>query len=338
MHPTDVLTGWQAQQASSRADLLLAAAHVVADVAAADGHRDVEVRADSFVTVQRAAEPADDRPRRRPRRPRPAGARRRVRPAARSADHRLTATRRQTGAMPTKRVRLFARRRCGRRWWCRSLRRPSSPSSGWADDDESAPVEIVSSGGPTFTSLDELVAASDVVVVATVADVADGRTLTAAGDPDAGIRTRLVELAVQQTLAGEAGEPLIVEEASQLLDGTPVVVDGMEPLAEGDQAVWFLVAGGDARGALPRRRQRAGPLRRRRRHAAARRRRPAEPPAGRARPRRSRRPALLTRGFGGTGGVAARRGRRKASGARKPRVGIRGRRRSVGARGPAARC
>ena len=45
-----MLTPWQAQQAAARADLLLAAAHVVAEVAEADGHRGVEVRADSFVS------------------------------------------------------------------------------------------------------------------------------------------------------------------------------------------------------------------------------------------------------------------------------------------------
>jgi hypothetical protein len=38
---------------------------------------------------------------------------------------------------------------------------------------------------------------------------------------------------------------LVVEEPAALIDGTPVVVDGLEPLRVGDQAVWFLVAGDD---------------------------------------------------------------------------------------------
>ena len=36
---------------------------------------------------------------------------------------------------------------------------------------------------------------------------------------------------------------MIVEEPAALGDGTPVVVDGIEPLDVGDEAVWFLVAG-----------------------------------------------------------------------------------------------
>ena len=36
---------------------------------------------------------------------------------------------------------------------------------------------------------------------------------------------------------------LLSRNPRELLDGTPVVVDGMTPLDEGDQAVWFLVAG-----------------------------------------------------------------------------------------------
>lgn len=45
-----VLEPWQVEQAASRADLALAAAHIVRDVAVAGGHPDVEVRADSWVS------------------------------------------------------------------------------------------------------------------------------------------------------------------------------------------------------------------------------------------------------------------------------------------------
>ena len=111
-------------------------------------------------------------------------------------------------------------------------------------DDAADPVEL-DSDAPTYTSLDELVAASDLAVVATVADVSEGRTLTAPDDPGTGFRTRLVELEVSRALIGEPPTPLVVEEPAELLDGTPVVVDGLEPLDVGAQAVWFLVAGDD---------------------------------------------------------------------------------------------
>jgi hypothetical protein len=110
-------------------------------------------------------------------------------------------------------------------------------------EDEPDPVAVASSA-PTFGSLDELVAASDVVVVATVAGVDDGRAITAPDDPDAGIRTRLVELDVSDTLAGESAGVLVVEEASAFADGEPIVVDGMTELGAGALAIWFLVAGG----------------------------------------------------------------------------------------------
>lgn len=65
VEPTDVLTGWQAQQAAIRADLALAAAHLVADEFDRRGHPDVEVRADSWVSFngrprQRMIDPSVD--------------------------------------------------------------------------------------------------------------------------------------------------------------------------------------------------------------------------------------------------------------------------------------
>jgi hypothetical protein len=67
--------------------------------------------------------------------------------------------------------------------------------------------------------------------------------VTAGDDPDSGVRTRLYELTVTRALRGEAPRPLVVEEPAELLDGTPVIVDGMDPLPVGEQAVWYLVAG-----------------------------------------------------------------------------------------------
>jgi hypothetical protein len=105
------------------------------------------------------------------------------------------------------------------------------------------PPRQLNSDAPRYTTLDELVAASDLVVEATVAHVAAGRTVTAADDPGAGIRTRLYELTVTRILHGDAARLLVVEEPAELLDDTPVIVDGMEPLREGERAVWYLVAG-----------------------------------------------------------------------------------------------
>jgi hypothetical protein len=48
--PTVVLTDWQGRQAAARPELALAAAHLVADDFAADGHDGVAVRADSWVS------------------------------------------------------------------------------------------------------------------------------------------------------------------------------------------------------------------------------------------------------------------------------------------------
>jgi hypothetical protein len=65
VEPTDVLTEWQAVQASARADLVLAAAHVLAAALAEQGRPGVEVRAESFVSFngrprQRMIDPTVD--------------------------------------------------------------------------------------------------------------------------------------------------------------------------------------------------------------------------------------------------------------------------------------
>ncbi len=111
-------------------------------------------------------------------------------------------------------------------------------------DDDPAAIELASSAAD-FSSVDDLVAASDLVVVATVTDIADGRQITAPADPDAAVVTRLLVLEVSDVLAGSIDGDVIVEEPATLGDGTPVVVDGIESLDVGGEAVWFLV-GGDA--------------------------------------------------------------------------------------------
>jgi hypothetical protein len=110
------------------------------------------------------------------------------------------------------------------------------------DSDDAEPVELQSDAA-VLATLDELVAASDAVVIGTVTAVSEGRVLTAPADTEAGLRTRLIEIDVERTLAGTAPDPIVVEEPAALLDGTPVVVDGMTELAVGDRAAWFLVEG-----------------------------------------------------------------------------------------------
>ena len=129
-------------------------------------------------------------------------------------------------------------------WWLR-------------DDGPPAPVAL-DAAGPVAGNLDELVALSDVVVEAQVVSVIDGRAISDPEDPEAGIRTQLAQLEVTVVhlggapggeVGGEAdvavapGTPLIVEQESTLLDGTPVVVNGLDPLRPGDGGFFFLVEG-----------------------------------------------------------------------------------------------
>jgi hypothetical protein len=104
--------------------------------------------------------------------------------------------------------------------------------------------KVIASNAPRFTALDGLVAASDAIVLAEATAATDGRTITDPATPDAGVRTRLVELRVVETLAGTPARPLVIEEEAALLDGTPIVVDGVQPMQVGDRGVFFLVAGG----------------------------------------------------------------------------------------------
>jgi hypothetical protein len=109
------------------------------------------------------------------------------------------------------------------------------------------PVEV-SSDAPRFTSLDQLVAASDLIVRARVTDTEPGRWF-GDGSTSARIRSRLVTLDVDEVLAGEApaGElgTLLLEEEGWTQDGAPLVVDGAAPSKVGDDGIWFLVDPGD---------------------------------------------------------------------------------------------
>ena len=89
-----------------------------------------------------------------------------------------------------------------------------------------------------------MVQASDAVVLATVQSVERGRLV---GDPaDGGIISRIVTLSVERVLSGAPAPTVLVEEEGWLADGTPIVVNGVEPSAVGDRGVWFLDAIDDA--------------------------------------------------------------------------------------------
>ena len=113
-----------------------------------------------------------------------------------------------------------------------------------AREDEPAPV-AVDSDAPRFRSLDELVAASDVVVRGEVVATERGRPFGEPGGTT--IVSRLVTLRVDDVLAGAAPADgaVLVEEEGWLDDGRPLVVDGVPPSADGDAGIWFLAAGGD---------------------------------------------------------------------------------------------
>jgi hypothetical protein len=121
-------------------------------------------------------------------------------------------------------------------WWAVAAARGGS-------DPEPVAIEAT---GPIFGSLDELVAASDVVVIGEVVSVADGRTLTDPADPTAGIRTQLVTIEVSEPIVGDPSAVLVVEEEASLLDGTPIIVNGVEASRPRDRGLYFLVEGTDA--------------------------------------------------------------------------------------------
>ena len=109
------------------------------------------------------------------------------------------------------------------------------------DDDPTR--ETVTASGPEFSSIGDMAARSDLIVEGTVVAVDDGRRITDPADPTAGVVTRLYELQVVEVYQGDAGDFVLVEQEDALLDGTPIVVNGLSPHAVGDVGFWFLVVG-----------------------------------------------------------------------------------------------
>lgn len=122
-------------------------------------------------------------------------------------------------------------------------------SGGSASTTTVAPDPVaIESDAPMYATLEELLAASDLVVRARVTGTERGRVF---GDPeDQGgdaIESRLVAVEVTDVLSGAAPPDVFyIEEEGWLLDGAPLVVDGLSPSAEGDDAIWFLVDPTDA--------------------------------------------------------------------------------------------
>ena len=92
-----------------------------------------------------------------------------------------------------------------------------------------------------FDALDELVAASDLVVTGEVVETARGRLV---GDADnGGVVSRIVTVRVDRVLVAGVEPPsrfVLVEEEGWLADGTPIMVDDVTPSAVGDHGMWFL--------------------------------------------------------------------------------------------------
>jgi hypothetical protein len=105
----------------------------------------------------------------------------------------------------------------------------------------SQPVRL-SSSGAAFTTLDELIDASDVVVIGRAVSVAPGR-LFAAGD-SAGFVSQISMIEVGAVLAGpDPGATIALEEEATMPDGRSVIVDGLRPTHVGDQGIFFLIRG-----------------------------------------------------------------------------------------------
>jgi len=112
---------------------------------------------------------------------------------------------------------------------------------GDRQDDTAPPAVAVSSDAPTHRSLDQLVAAGDVVVRGTVEAAERGRWFGSGGAGEARVQSRVLTVRVTDVLAGTAptGDAVLVEEEGWLDDGRPVVVDGTAPVEVGDEAVLF---------------------------------------------------------------------------------------------------
>lgn len=106
------------------------------------------------------------------------------------------------------------------------------------DEQPSLPVDVTAQA-PRFTDLNELMEASDTVVIARVTKVEEGRLIGAADDPGAAVETQFATLVVGETLKGQPTNELILEEEASLPDGTPISVNGVMPSKVDDEGIFF---------------------------------------------------------------------------------------------------
>lgn len=89
----------------------------------------------------------------------------------------------------------------------------------------------------SFGSLEEMVAASDVVVVAEVVEVGRGAYM---GEEPGRLQLRDVTLRVSEVLRGNAGETLKFVETGWGSKGAELVVEGYPTSVVGQQGIYFL--------------------------------------------------------------------------------------------------
>ncbi|MEM1333016.1 MAG: hypothetical protein AAGG08_06105 [Actinomycetota bacterium] len=109
-------------------------------------------------------------------------------------------------------------------------------------DADPEPVAIEAAGS-RFDTIAEMTVASDLVVEGVIVSADDGRRITDPADPEAGLVTRLYQLEIREVFRGDDLEFALVEQEDTLLDGTPIVVNGLTPHQVGDAGFWFLVLG-----------------------------------------------------------------------------------------------
>lgn len=133
------------------------------------------------------------------------------------------------------------------------LVRPDSPRE---EPEPLAAVAVTSSTRHQFDDLEGLLAASDLVISGRAVATERGRVFGGVGPDgaasDQAIRSRVVTIEVGEVLASRdpvadppPGTVVLVEEEAGLLDGRPLVVDGVHRTRIGDAGIWFLAASGD---------------------------------------------------------------------------------------------
>ena len=106
-------------------------------------------------------------------------------------------------------------------------------------EHESSPtaVELDAVDSLTVASVGEMVTAADCVLRGEVVHTERGREI------GSGLESRLVQIRVDEALAGDCPTDTVVLEEEGWLAGSEVAVEGWSASVEGDVGVWFLLAG-----------------------------------------------------------------------------------------------